>query len=82
MARKPRASTIYLVVQEGGSTGEYYPTLYNSEPAARRAIAGHQRASYNAYGPIAVRVDKYGDVAVISELALLDVVTDVLKAVY
>lgn len=46
-----RPEKMYLVVQQGGSTGEWYASLYNDVEAANEAIIGHKKATYNAIGP-------------------------------
>jgi hypothetical protein len=52
MAKKRKS--IWLVIQEGGSTGEWYPGTYNSRKTALMAIGGHAKASYRSIGPIKV----------------------------
>jgi hypothetical protein len=49
--RKPKAKTIWLVVQQGGASGEWYAGTYNSKKEADRAIKNHKRATYNCIGP-------------------------------
>lgn len=45
MSNRPRA----LVIQQGGSSTEFYATAYNSHKEAARAVKGHEEASYNAF---------------------------------
>lgn len=43
---------INLVLQEGGSTGEWYASSHPTTEAAENAIRSMKAASYNAIGPI------------------------------
>ena len=49
-----RQATVYLVIQEGGSSGEHYPSFYNTMRQAERAGTSHRLASYRATPPIPV----------------------------
>ena len=49
-----RQATVYLVIQEGGSSVEHYPSLYNTETQAKRAGKSHTKASYRSTAPIPV----------------------------
>jgi hypothetical protein len=48
--------TRYLVVQQGGSSREFYACTYTTEAQAVAAIRRHRRASYNAIGPFPIRL--------------------------
>ncbi len=50
MARK----TLFLVVQQGGSTGEWYASTYNYREDAVDAIEGHAKATYHSVGPFEI----------------------------
>lgn len=50
----PNPKTILVVVQEGGTTTELYASSYDKEKHAVDAIRGHNKATYNAYGPYLV----------------------------
>lgn len=49
MSNRPRA----LVMQQGGSTREWYTTTYNSMKDANKAVKSHEDAGYTA---IALRI--------------------------
>ena len=38
----------WVVLQQGGTSGECYGEAYVAEIDARKAVSGHKRASYNA----------------------------------
>lgn len=46
--------TDYVVIQQGGSSFEYYTTIYVSKEAAFTAIKSHKEASYDAVGPFPI----------------------------
>jgi len=76
--RKPK--TLQLAVQNGGSSAEFYPSFYNTERQATRAIEGHRRASYDGFGPYAVPVAGWdGDQALIREMDVLDLIQEALR---
>ena len=90
--RKPRKPTpgirfkrrtLYLVVQEGGSSCEHYPSLYNRRADATRAARGHRRASYRSTEPIPVEASITPDgTALVGEQDLIDLVEAVRDAPY
>ena len=43
--------TAWLVVQEGGSSTEFYPCFYDTEEQANGAVDNHAAHTYNAFGP-------------------------------
>jgi hypothetical protein len=45
---------IEVVIQEGGSSQEFYAMTYDTEELAQQAIDGHAASSYNAFGPYKV----------------------------
>lgn len=45
------ADPMFLVVQKGGSSGEWYASTYESRADAEQAIKGHKAATYGAIGP-------------------------------
>ena len=47
----PTIAPIYLVLQQGGSSGEWYATTYDTKKAAKAAVASHRRATYTSAGP-------------------------------
>jgi hypothetical protein len=51
--RQEGLEEFWVVLQEGGTSGECYGEAYETEIAAKRAVACHERASYRA---ICVRV--------------------------
>lgn len=57
-AEVPPAPTSILVIQEGGSTGEYYPNLYDNEAdASQFRINCTVDGSYRTTPPVAVPAD-------------------------
>lgn len=58
---------LWLVVQEGGSAGERYPSLYDSKEDADAARRGHTLASYRSTEPIPVTGHVMGDELVFRE---------------
>ena len=46
--RQEGPEEFWIVLQEGGSSGECYGEPYETEIAAKRAVACHERASYRA----------------------------------
>lgn len=54
---------IWIVVQQGGSSSEFYASSYNSENLAKAAMEGHARATYASIGPYKVKnpKDKLGE---------------------
>jgi hypothetical protein len=78
-----RQKVIYLVIQEGGSSAEHYPTLYDTKRDADRAVSSHHKASYRSTAPIPVPARLDADrVAWIREEDLIDVVTAAREAEY
>ncbi len=57
MAKKRK--TIFLVVQMGGTSGEWYSSTYDNVENANDAIKGHKAATYNAIGPYEVPAALY-----------------------
>lgn len=53
MAKK----TLFLVVQQGGSTGEWYAATYDYRRDAKDAIRGHRKATYDAIGPFEISAE-------------------------
>lgn len=78
-----RRATLYLVLQEGGSSVEHYATLYNTERKALAAGRGHRRATYSATDPIPVvtHFDQEGK-AFIAEDALTELAEAIRGAEY
>lgn len=70
-----KGKTIQIVMQQGGSSSEFYASSYNTVKQAERAIESHEKASYNAAGPfelaIAVPMGNTGLVRETDVLALL-----------
>lgn len=82
-APAPAARTIWLVIQEGGTSGEHYASFYNTAPQANAAIRSHQKASYNCFGPFPVKgVGGPKGGLLVTELDLLDLVSAVRSADY
>lgn len=52
--RSPNPAEVFLVVQEGGSSGEFYIHWTNAEEEAREVVSAMQEASYNTRGPYKV----------------------------
>lgn len=59
--------TVYIVIQEGGSSTEAYPTSFNTMKAAERARRSHSRATYRSSGPIEATVYEHEGRAFIEE---------------
>jgi hypothetical protein len=82
MARKPRTPPrLQLVVQEGGSSIEFYATFYNTTKQAERAIRSHHHATYNAFGPFEVPVTSVtpdGE-ALVKESDVIQLIEDTLR---
>lgn len=74
--------TLYVVIQEGGSSVEHYPTLYNTEQDALDAQHNHQEATYRATAPIPVEGIEENGVFRIDEHELLDLCERVRAAEY
>jgi len=56
--RKPsNKSSLYLIVQQGGSTGEWYASTYDGRRDAEKAITAIQNASYDAIGPYEISAE-------------------------
>lgn len=54
-------TTLYLVVQQGGSSFEWYPSWHDTEDDANEAIVGHAKATYSAIGPYPFEVPAIPD---------------------
>lgn len=78
-----RRKTLYLVIQEGGSSAEHYPTLYDTKRDAGQAARSHRRSTYRSTEPIAVPVRLDADRnAWVDEQDLIELVTAVREAEY
>jgi hypothetical protein len=71
------SKTIYVVLQEGGSSIECYASSYDNQDDALDAMIGHAKATYRSAGPFAVDVHEIdgktyieeGDALALAELA-------------
>lgn len=66
--RQEGLEEFWVVLQEGGTSGECYGEAYETEIAAKRAVGCHERASYRATCvrvavPSRVTIDQAGDIA-------------------
>lgn len=78
----------HLVIQQGGSSGEFYPDVYESIDAATDAINAHAAASYPAFGPYPVSEglskldpDEWTEILALIAQACTDVASQVYAAV-
>ena len=71
---------LYAVIQQGGSTHEFYASTYNTPRQAERAKRGHERASYNAIGPFEFEVIQADGGVFIAEDHLIELLESVAKA--
>jgi hypothetical protein len=67
-------TTLWLVIQEGGSSGEHYPSLYTQRDDAVDAAAGHRRDSYRSTNPIGFKAELRDGQAWVAELDLIELI--------
>lgn len=79
----PNIEPIFIVVQQGGSSFEWYASSYDNREAADSAILGHKQASYNSIGPYAVSqpLDE-GNILALIESACRDAATQTYSEVH
>jgi hypothetical protein len=75
-------TTLWLVIQEGGSSGEHYPTLYTNRDDAKADEYGHREATYRSTHPIPVKAEMRDGQAWIAEPDLIELVKAVREAEY
>jgi hypothetical protein len=76
---------LYLVVQEGGSSVEAYPSIYGGPRGAARAAASHRRASYRSTEPIPFpveREDRQANTITIKAADLVELIQSAMLADY
>lgn len=57
---KRQPAKIFVVLQEGGTSTEWYATAYDDVEEADAAIEGHREATYDAIGPFEFTNPKNG----------------------
>jgi hypothetical protein len=69
----------WFVLQQGGSTCEWYGSMYESEQEAQEGIAAHKADTYDAVGPFHVQLDE--PLAVEAWVAMADAMAEAAVAV-
>lgn len=74
--------TIYIVIQEGGSSIEAYATSYDTKDDALDAMVDHATATYRSAGPFPVTIHQDGQKCYIAEPDVLELLNVVKIAEY
>jgi hypothetical protein len=68
------SKTIFIVLQDGGSSVEAYATTYDTSHDAHWAMRAHSAASYDSAGPFEVPVHEINGKTYIEEADVLELI--------